>query len=336
MTIKIYVSSTFEDLKQHRSAVNETILKLGHDDIAMEYYVAGAMRPVTRCINDVRRCDLYVGLFGRRYGYIPPDSGISITEQEYRAAVRTHKDILCFLLKEDIGWPSELIDDGEAAAKLVVLRNEISEKHLSGFFGTDPYELAALVSASITKAIDLDSTPMDFEREVRLISDWKQGKTRVERTRARQALFNMGSPRYAAAIRELLVESEDVSEIAMYMDELLRLGVNSRQAMSVFVEMLHDASEARRYFAVFQIGELGLRGKDIHPRIVHALLALEDDSSPKIRGQLAHTLGKIIHFEEVMPDVKQVLEQLASDPEEETRCIAEESLSKLGFSAYAG
>jgi hypothetical protein len=331
MTIKCYVSSTFKDLERHRAAVNEAILKLGHVDIAMEHYVAGPERPIARCINDVRRCDLYIGLFGRRYGYIPPGSDLSITEQEYRTAVRTHKDILCFLLKGDVEWPSDFVDDGELATKLAALREEIGKKYLSGFFGSDPYELAALVSASITKALDLDSTPMDFKREQRLMTTWKQGKNRVERTKARHALFNMGSPRYAAAIRELVVESEDVTEIAMYMDELLRLGVNSWQAMSVFVELLHDDSDSRRLFAVFQIGELGLRGKDIHPRIVNALLALEDDASPAVRSELAHTLGKITHFEEMVPAVKETLERLASDPHKGPRTRAKESQKILGF-----
>ena len=38
----------------------------------MEDYVAKDERTVKRCLDDVAVCDFYVGIFARRYGYIPP------------------------------------------------------------------------------------------------------------------------------------------------------------------------------------------------------------------------------------------------------------------------
>jgi hypothetical protein len=55
----------------------------------LEDYVAADQGPLERCLADVAACDLYVGIFAHRYGYIPdrgnPD-GRSITELEYRHA----------------------------------------------------------------------------------------------------------------------------------------------------------------------------------------------------------------------------------------------------------
>src|SRR5260370_15076309 len=94
----IYVSSTFNDLKAHRTAVREALRKLGHVDIAMEHYVAESKRPLAKCLNDVRSCDLYIGIFAWRYGYVPKGSERSITEKEFREAVRCEKATLLFLI----------------------------------------------------------------------------------------------------------------------------------------------------------------------------------------------------------------------------------------------
>ena len=40
----------------------------------MEDYVAADNRPVDKCLADVPRVDIYVGIFAFRYGYIPPKS----------------------------------------------------------------------------------------------------------------------------------------------------------------------------------------------------------------------------------------------------------------------
>lgn len=64
----IYLSSTCEDLKDYRSAVFDALRKSGYRVIAMEDYVATDQRPVDKCLKDVEQADLYVGLFGFRYG----------------------------------------------------------------------------------------------------------------------------------------------------------------------------------------------------------------------------------------------------------------------------
>lgn len=57
----IYLSSTYEDLKDYRRVVFEALRKAGHQVIAMEDYVAADQRPVEQCLADVERADLYVG-----------------------------------------------------------------------------------------------------------------------------------------------------------------------------------------------------------------------------------------------------------------------------------
>ena len=76
---KIFVSSTFKDLKECREKVRLVLRRMEHEDVAMEYYVAEDRRPVDKCLEDVAACDLYIGIFAWRYGYIPPGYDISIT-----------------------------------------------------------------------------------------------------------------------------------------------------------------------------------------------------------------------------------------------------------------
>jgi len=51
----IYLSSTYEDLKDYRSVVFEALRKASYDVKAMEYYVATDRRPVDECLADVPR-----------------------------------------------------------------------------------------------------------------------------------------------------------------------------------------------------------------------------------------------------------------------------------------
>lgn len=147
---RVYLSSTFQDLREHREAVRLQLQRLHLDDVAMEVYVAEPNRPVDRCIRDVRSCDLYIGLFAWRYGHIPKGHDRSITEIEYRTAVEHGKDRLIFLLHEDAPWPRSAMERGSGADRIEALRAELAEEHLSSFFSSVE-ELATLVTTAVAK-----------------------------------------------------------------------------------------------------------------------------------------------------------------------------------------
>jgi len=65
---KVYVSSSYLDLKDYREQVRLVLRRMGYEDKAMEYYVAEDQRPVEKCLADVAACDVYVGVFAWRYG----------------------------------------------------------------------------------------------------------------------------------------------------------------------------------------------------------------------------------------------------------------------------
>ena len=84
---KIYVSSTIADLKAERQAVMDWL-------VAAQHQVLHSYRPDSdtvrdSCLDDVDTCDVYVLIFGHRYGFQPPEdnpAGLSITHLEFRRA----------------------------------------------------------------------------------------------------------------------------------------------------------------------------------------------------------------------------------------------------------
>ena len=52
-------------------------------------------RPLgTSCLAEVAECDLYIGIVGRRYGFIPPGEAVSITQLDYEEARARRMEML--------------------------------------------------------------------------------------------------------------------------------------------------------------------------------------------------------------------------------------------------
>jgi hypothetical protein len=164
---RIYLSSTYGDLVEYREAVYKALRKMRHDVVAMEDYVATDRRPLEKCLADVVDCDIYVGIFAWRCGYVPDDGnpeGKSITELEYRQAQRLGKPTLIFMLAEVADWPDEFRDtktgEGEAGQRIEALRQELGRDRLVSFFGSAE-ELATLVAIAVSR-----QTEEEGERKV--------------------------------------------------------------------------------------------------------------------------------------------------------------------------
>jgi hypothetical protein len=156
---RVYISSTYSDLREHRERVYRALRALRHDVIAMEDYVACDERPLDRCLADVARCDVYVGLFAHRFGYVPehgnPD-GRSVTELEYLKAGEVRIPRLIFLLDPGAPWPPTAIDavtgEGKSGACIRALRERLVRDHMVSFFSTAD-ELAGWVGIAISNTV---------------------------------------------------------------------------------------------------------------------------------------------------------------------------------------
>jgi len=172
--MRVFVSSSFQDLQEFRLPAIRVLRQLGHEVIAMEDFVAASEVPLKKMLEKVERCDLYVGLFAWRYGFIPKKTGkggedpkvpeakfgeTSITHYEYLHAKAKGIDRLAFLLDEQTPWPPHLIDgfstlDKTApkdASAIRALRAELQLGSVVSYF-SNPSDLEARVGAAVTVA----------------------------------------------------------------------------------------------------------------------------------------------------------------------------------------
>lgn len=146
--MKLYLSSTYIDLKRHRAVLGCALRKSGYEVVMMEEYVARDQRVEFACKGDVVACDVYIGVFAWRYGHIPSDANperLSVTEMEVAAAGAKPMTRLTFLLEERARWPNARKDAD--LARINDLRARL-QMQCSGYFAS-PDELAVEVLAAL-------------------------------------------------------------------------------------------------------------------------------------------------------------------------------------------
>lgn len=164
--MRIFVSSSFEDLHEHRAAAIRVLRQLGHEVLAMEDMVAGTEAPLTKVRDMVDRSEAYVGIFAWRYGYVPqqsdatptPQGPPSITHSEYLRAKERGLPIMAFLLDGKAPWPPPFIDGQSRVPgapknsdRIRALRDELQKEKVISWF-TTPSDLEARVAAAVTMA----------------------------------------------------------------------------------------------------------------------------------------------------------------------------------------
>jgi hypothetical protein len=147
--LRVYVSSTLTDLKEHRQAVLDALRKAGAFPIGVEEFVASAGTPIEVCKTEIQSSDLVVLIVAHRYGYVPAGQDLSVTEFEFRAALDRAIPILAFLVDDNYPWSPELVDIGDAASRLKRFKERVRSQLIVGYF-TSPSDLAVRVLQALT------------------------------------------------------------------------------------------------------------------------------------------------------------------------------------------
>jgi hypothetical protein len=134
----VFLSSTYLDLKEHREVVKDQIIR--HDLLfrGMEHFGADPLKtPSTKIVEEVRKADIYLGIFGARYGSVDPATGMSMTELEYTEATVGKKPMLLYVIRQDAKIKmSDVEPIPESRAKLDNLRARILRDHTVYQFAT--------------------------------------------------------------------------------------------------------------------------------------------------------------------------------------------------------
>ena len=142
------MSSTDLDLREHRLAVARALEQLGLGLARMETFGARPNEPTEACLAEIEDSELFVGLYGHRYGYVPEGSEISITELEFDHAHSLRRPTFCFFVEEGYPWPAPMIEPTPGRDKLQRLKAKIEKLVVRDVF-TTPDMLAARVAASV-------------------------------------------------------------------------------------------------------------------------------------------------------------------------------------------
>ena len=104
--IRIFISSVQSEFAEERAMLGQYIrtdVLLGKffDSFLFEDVPAVEASPQQVYLNEVEMSDIYLGLYGNKYGYEDAE-GISPTEREYDRATELHKTRLVFIKSVDV------------------------------------------------------------------------------------------------------------------------------------------------------------------------------------------------------------------------------------------
>lgn len=97
---KVFVSSTYYDLKQYRSNIESFILSLGYEAIMHERAKVAytQTQPLELdCYHELASCDIVVCIIGNHFGTKSSESDLSITMEELKTALKNKKKIYVFI-----------------------------------------------------------------------------------------------------------------------------------------------------------------------------------------------------------------------------------------------
>ena len=152
-TIRVFVSSTWEDMREHRAQVLHALNILQTHAIGMEFFGAAPSTPVRECLRRLRDSQVFIGILGTRYGTRDGATGKSISHLEFDEAKRLNIPRLMFLLDtETHPVLPKYVDVGDDRESLLRLRQEALSTTCSFFHSPD--HLAAQVVANVARFLE--------------------------------------------------------------------------------------------------------------------------------------------------------------------------------------
>lgn len=97
---RIFVSSTYYDLRHVREIIRDFVINLGYEPILSEYsdvFYNPSDTVQNSCLKEISSCDMFVLIVGKRYGSLFPGDSLSITHREYLEAQNQSIPIYSFI-----------------------------------------------------------------------------------------------------------------------------------------------------------------------------------------------------------------------------------------------
>jgi hypothetical protein len=128
--MRVFVSSTFRDLAEHREVLRLAVESSGCEFRGMEHFAADNRPPLDVALAAMADCDIYVVIIGDLYGSNPPGSVRSYTELEYHRARELGLPTIALLLADDAQVNRLHVErDGAKRARLDRFRARVLRRH---------------------------------------------------------------------------------------------------------------------------------------------------------------------------------------------------------------
>lgn len=151
---QVFLSSTYEDLKDERFAVMESLQTMKCFVAGMEYFAAVDMNQFEYIKKTIDDCDYYLLVLGGRYGTVPDGEEKSYTEKEYDYAVLKNKPIIVLLHKDISQLASGKCEQSEIQkTRYAEFRKKLSHSRIVDFW-RDVSELKAKALSGVVTAIE--------------------------------------------------------------------------------------------------------------------------------------------------------------------------------------
>jgi hypothetical protein len=191
---RVFVSSTFEDLREERAEAQKALLKIKCFPIGMELFPSTDDETWEFIKRQIDESDYYIAIVAGRYGSTSTYDGLSFTEKEYDYAIATKKPALAFVhfnRNKIEASRSEL--DATKREKLDAFISKL-KAHAHVNFYSSSHELGAQIIASM---VDLkDRKPaigfvkadqaVDYKKYADLLEENTALKKQVEQTKEGQ------------------------------------------------------------------------------------------------------------------------------------------------------
>jgi len=218
---QVFVSSTYEDLREERQQATQAILEAGCFPSGMELFPASDDTQWELIKRVIEESDYYIVIVAGRYGSLGPE-GLSYTEMEYDYAVEKGIPVLGFV-REGIGDIS--FDNTEKSErgrkKLETFRQKVMSRTCRKYSTASELGMAVMKSLMSEARIrprtgwvraDQARSDEDVQRERELSEELKEASERIEELEREirdRAILGDEVP------RDLLAQGDDILELAV-------------------------------------------------------------------------------------------------------------------------
>ncbi|MGD9109179.1 MAG: DUF4062 domain-containing protein [Gammaproteobacteria bacterium] len=157
----IFISSTYDDLKEYRGKTWQLLEEYDVNIRGMEQFGARTTSPLKTCYAEIDQSDIYVGIIGFRLGSTDEKTGKSITQLEYERACEYNKDILIYLIDENALVCQSYVSKYDDRLQLDEFKKTLKSSHTIVFF-QDEKDFIEKLSCDLNKRLHKKLSPISI------------------------------------------------------------------------------------------------------------------------------------------------------------------------------